>query len=130
MSNPTELNEKEETLASMWGTLLIFVGFSALEIWVLVYGNLTFEKWKDWLFVLGAFMFPILALVSAHNLTRDERLQGVSRKLALLVKWVLAAPFALVVIAATIWLLISIFGWFASIPGWAAVIIVILLLKR
>lgn len=130
MSTTSQGDTKEETLASKWGTLILFVGFSVLEACALVYGNLTFEKWKDWLIVFGAFMFPVLALVSAHSLTKDTRLQGINRKLAVYVKWVLAAPFALIAITLAMWLLFSIFGWFASIPGWAAVIIILLFLKR
>lgn len=130
MNTTTENGEKEETLASKWGSLLIFIGFSALEVWVLIYGNLTFEKWRDWLFILGAFMFPLLALTSSHAITEDIRLQGTARKVAVFLKWILAAPFALIAVAVAIWLLSSVVGWFASIPGWAAVIIILLLLKR
>jgi hypothetical protein len=60
MSTTSQGDTKEETLASKWGTLILFVGFSVLEACALVYGNLTFEKWKDWLIVFGAFMFPVL----------------------------------------------------------------------
>jgi hypothetical protein len=47
MSTTSQGETKEETLGSKWGTLLLFIGLSVLEAWVLVSGNLTFVRWKD-----------------------------------------------------------------------------------
>lgn len=120
----------EESLKQKWLNLLIFMGFSILELWVLFFGNLTFDRWKDWIILCGAFFFPFMALISAGSLANDSRLTGPRKNLALVLKWLLAAPFALVGLAIAGWALYSTFGWFATIPSWAAVIILILLFKR
>ena len=123
-------SETEETLNQKWFNLLTFSGFSVLEIWVLFYGNLTFERWKDWLIVGGAFFFPIMALISAGNLAHDSRLVGPLKTLVSGFMWLLALPFALIALGIVGWAMFSIFGWFATIPTWAAVIILLLLLKK
>lgn len=120
----------EETLNQKWFNLLVFFGFSIFELWSLFYGNLTFEHWKDWLIVGGAFFFPIMALISAGNLAHDTRLVGPIKTVVLGFMWLLALPFVLIALAITGWALYSIFGWFATIPVWAAVIILLLLFKK
>ena len=120
----------EEGLKQKWFNLLTFLGFSILELWVLFFGNLTFERWKDWIIVGGAFFFPLMALRSASSLANDSRLTDPSKNLALAIKWLLAAPFVLIGLVIAGWALYSIFGWFATIPSWAAVIILILLFKK
>ena len=119
-----------ETLASKWLTLVLWLGFSALEIWLLLFGNLKFDHWKAWVIALGAVFFPFMALWSAAELTSDKRLTGALRRGAVAIKWLLAAPFVIVATILIGWLLFAVLGWFASIPLWAAVIIILLLIKK
>jgi hypothetical protein len=63
---------------------------------------------------------------------RQERLLTVFGSVVRLVRFVVLAPIVLIIvlIAAVLvgWGLFSAFGWFATIPSWAAVIIVLLVL--
>lgn len=120
----------EKGVKEKWKTLLFWLGFSVLGIWALIYGNLTFEKWKDWLIVGTAFYFPLMAFDSARNLESDPRVVGMAKSIARMCQWILAAPFVIVALSVAGWLLFSFFGWLATIPAWAAVIIILLLLRR
>ncbi|KZC20689.1 MULTISPECIES: hypothetical protein [Rhodanobacter] len=128
MNEVREAQAFDQTLAGKWGLVILFVGFSALEIWALFSGVVTLAHWKGWLIAGGAVFFPIMALWSAIDLTRDSRLIGIARHLATAIKWLLALPFVLVAVAFIGWLLYQAAGWLATIPSWAAVIIVLLLL--
>ncbi|SFK45166.1 hypothetical protein SAMN05192579_10314 [Rhodanobacter glycinis] len=128
MNEVREAQAFDQTLAGKWGVLILFIAFSALEIWALFSGVVTLEHWRGWLIAGGAVLFPFLALWSAIELTKDNRLIGAARHLATAIKWLLALPFVLVAVALIGWLLYQTFGWFATIPSWAAVIIVLLLL--
>ena len=57
-----------ETRREKWTTFLIFVGASILEASVLTFGNLIFEKWRDWIIVGGALFFPVLAAIFWESL--------------------------------------------------------------
>lgn len=85
MSSP---NEQEATAPQMegleekWSDLLVWLGFSALELRVLVHNNLTFEGWRDWSIVAGAFFFPLAALGLAYSLANDPRVAGIGKIIA------------------------------------------------
>ena len=119
-----------DTLSSMWWTLAVHLAFSVLEIWLLTSGNLKFEHWKDWFIAFGAIFFPFMALLSAYALTSDIRLKGHLRSIALTIQWLLAVPFLSIAAGILGWLLFSLIGWFATIPAWAAVIIILLLVRQ
>lgn len=110
-------------------TFLAFLLFSILEIGVLVYIRPDFTHWRDWIIAAGAIFFPILAVISflsmRRNWTGDQTDSVIMRTLGFIV----LAPIALVAIVIVGFALYAAFGWFGTIPSWAAVIIVLLLLK-
>src|SRR5882672_12686935 len=116
----------KETPKEKWINFLAFVGFSALEIGVLIWGNLTFQKWRDWVIVAGALFFPILAMISLRGIRNDWTNEESDRAFWKVFGWLFALPFILGAVAVAIWILFVFFGWLATIPGWAAVIIILL----
>lgn len=67
-----------------------------------------------------------LALLVAANEGWDRaRLVAVEGRF---VTWLWAAPLGLIAAGLGLWAVVALFGWLGSIPGWAAVIIVLLIL--
>ncbi len=114
-------------------TFLIFLFLSALEIWALFTRDMRFEKWADWIIVGGAVMFPLLAFQSGRAMRNNWSAERSDQAVKRMFSWLLATPFLLAAAALGLWAVLAVFGWLGSIPGWAAVIIfllVLLLLKR
>ena len=109
-------------------TFAIFVFFSALEIAGLFYQPPTFSTLKDWIVVGGAIFFPIMAIISfrvLRNNWTDEQIDQVTMRT---LGYVVLVPVAIVAAVLVGIALFSAFGWLATIPSWAAVIIVLLVL--
>jgi hypothetical protein len=105
-----------------------FVFFSALEIGYLFYMQPTFSTLGDWTILGGAIFFPIMAILSffaMRNNWSDEQADRITMRT---LGYVVLAPIALIVAVLVGIALFSAFGWFATIPSWAAVIIVLLVL--
>lgn len=111
-----------------WSSLAIFGFFSLLEIFVLSSQPVDFSRWRYWLIASGAVFFPIMALLSLLAIVFDWSNDKSDRAF----KWTFGLIFLgpLVLVAAVVggYFLLSAFGWFATIPSWAAVIIVLLVL--
>lgn len=120
----SEAKRRRELRSQFWG----FVAFSLFEIGYLVYRPPTFSTWRDWIIAGGAILFPIMAIISfrsmRNNWTPEQEDQVATRTLG----YVFLAPFLLVGIVLIGIALFSAFGWLATVPSWAAVIIVLLIL--
>ena len=111
--------------SAKWTWFLLALGFSALEISVLVFGNLTFATWKDWVIAAGAVFFPVLAVLTCLDLVNDwsdDKSDRVTRTIFI------GIPLAVCALLLVSWMLWSFFGWIVTIPIWAAVIIILLIL--
>lgn len=108
-----------------WTTFVVFLVFSALEIGLLVFGELDFTKWRDWLIVVGAIFCPVLTVIAGVALVKDWSIEKSDRVLNRTLGCLIGAPIATLV---GVWVLTSFFGWFSTIPLWAAVIIVLLVI--
>jgi LytS/YehU family sensor histidine kinase len=130
MNENNDPQTQPESIKQELSTLIYGLGFSALGVWVLVYENLKFDHWKDWLIVVSTIFSLLMTFGAANILAKDAGVTGVVNTVAVAVKWLLLAPFFAMAVGIAGWLLFSIFGWMGSIPAWAAIIIVILLVKR
>lgn len=112
-----------------WLVVFFFIGLFLLNIWAFFYSE-EIEKNSNWVYIFGFFFYPIIIFIETTELVNDSRLVGVSKSIAGFIWLVFAFPLIFVGIGTAIWLLFLVFGWLAAIPAWAAVIIIILLLKR
>jgi hypothetical protein len=106
----------------------ICVLFSALAIGYLFYQPPTFSNLKDWVTLGGAIFLPPLAIINffgMRNNWSDEQADQIAKQTF---GYVVLAPIALIVAVLAGIMLFSAFGWFATIPSWAAIIIVLLVL--
>lgn len=105
-----------------------FLGFSALEISHFVFNGIKLEKVGDWIILVGAVLFPIMTIVSwrslRNNWTAEEEDRAATRTLG----YIVLIPIILVAVIVTGYALFSLYGWLATIPSWAAVIILLLIL--
>ena len=76
-----------ETRREKWTTFLIFVGASILEASVLTFGNLIFEKWRDWIIVGGTLFFPVLAAIFWESLRSNWSASDSDRVTAMNTYW-------------------------------------------
>ena len=117
------------------GLAFVFcASLSAFMIGHLIYNRSTFSDAGDWIMLGGGIWFllwAILSLFAMRNNWGDEQFARFDR-ISETVGYVVLAPVALIAIALIAVLagvaLFSAFGWFATIPSWAAVIIVLLVL--
>jgi hypothetical protein len=108
--------------------LLVFVFFSVFEISYLLYSQPTFSKLGDWIILGGAFFFPIMALISWRSIRNDWSAEKEDQTITRTFGSIVLAPILLVVAVVAGFALFSAFGWLATIPSWAAVIIILLVL--
>lgn len=118
------LHRRESLLSGIF-----FLGFAALEAWLFQSGELDRRaEWLTWLVGLGAIGFFAAGLFSlvawAKNWNADETEKTGQDLLGCAV----AIPFVVVGVLIAAWLLFSALGWLTSIPAWAGVIIVLLVL--
>ena len=91
----TGTSARPESRRDKWIIFLLFLGFSALEVAVLVFGHLTFEKWGDWIIAGGAVFFPILTVLSGKSLANDWTAEESDRTVGKVFGWIIAAPFVI-----------------------------------
>jgi hypothetical protein len=111
-----------------WSTFFGFVAFSIFEIGYLIWQPPTFALLRDWIILGGAIFFPIMAVISYVSLCKSWTPQQEDRATTRTLGFIFLAPVALVGIVLAGFMLFSAFGWFATIPSWAAVIIMLLVL--
>jgi hypothetical protein len=100
----------------------------SFEIGYLFYDPPTFSSLKDWIILGGAIFFPIMAILSffaIRNNWTDEQADRITMRT---LGYVVLAPISLILVVLAGFGLFSAFGWLASIPSWAAVIIILLVL--
>jgi len=107
----------------------VLVLFSVLAIGGLLFNPPTSSDWRDWIVLVGVILLPIITAIVLYrsmrnNWTAEQEEQTLKRTLG----YVVLAPIALIVAVLAGVVLFSAFGWLASIPSWAAVIIVLLVL--
>lgn len=108
---------------------IFFLGFAALEVWLFQSGELHRRaEWLTWLVGVAAVCFfaaGVFSLVAwAKNWNAEETEKTGQEMLGCAV----AIPFVAVAVVVAAWLLFSALGWLTSIPAWAVVIIVLLVL--
>jgi len=101
-------------------TFLGFLAVSILEVYVLMSGYRT-SDWRDWLIVGGAIFFPLFTVFSWRVWRNDWSPERSDQAAGRLFGWLFVTPFI-------IWALFLVVGWFATIPVWATVIIMLLFL--
>jgi hypothetical protein len=105
-----------------------FLLFSVLEIGYLLYSRLTFTVWRDWIFLGGAVLFSIMTIISWRSMRNNRTAEQEDRAVTLTFGYIVAGPIILLIAVLAGFALFSMFGWLATIPSWAAVIIVLLVL--
>jgi hypothetical protein len=105
-----------------------FVFFSVFELGYLFFSRPTFSSLVDWLILAGAIFFPIMALISWRSMRNDWSVEKEDQTFTRTFGYIVLAPILLVVAVIAGFALFSAFGWLATIPSWAAVIIVLLVL--
>ena len=104
---------------------LAFLAFSVFEIGYLVIHGVKLETVRDWIILLGAIFFPICALLSFFAMQRQWSAEQEDRVFTRTLGWIVLGPIVLILAGVGLY---AAFGWFAAIPSWAAVIIVLLVL--
>jgi peptidoglycan/LPS O-acetylase OafA/YrhL len=125
MSEETQRADQLLRRRQQLGVVACFGLFSLLSIWVLVYRTPTFVNWRDWITVLAAFFFPLLTFLSLLSLWRGWSADHEERIVLRTLGYIVVTP---VILLAVIIGGYFAFGWFATIPSWAAVVIVLLVL--
>jgi len=138
--NPRSRNDK-------WATFFILLSLSLAHLGGWLSGDLKFETLTDWYFLFTAISFTALTAVSWKRLENkwsiNHSKQLIKKGLVFLLKavnhskqvikkvlvFLLKAVFVIFLVAVVGWVLVSFFGWLGTIPLWAAVIIVLLILK-
>ena len=114
-----------------WGqifALLFSLSFSALEIGVLIFAPPKFDHWTDWLIVGGAILFPIMAIFLFISMLAGWSAEREEQAFTRTIGCIFLTPVVLIIVAVAGFALYSAFGWLGTIPTWAAVIIVLLVL--
>jgi hypothetical protein len=93
MNENNDPQTQPESIKQELSTLIYGLGFSALGVWVLVYENLKFDHWKDWLIVVSTIFSLLMTFGAANILAKDAGVTGVVNTVAVAVKWLLLAPF-------------------------------------
>jgi hypothetical protein len=113
-------------------SFVLFALISAFWAGYLFYHPPTFSTVGDWVIVAGAIFFAIWAITALCGMLNGWTAEQEDKALGRTMGFVVFAPVALVVAALVAGLagvtLFSTFGWLATIPSWAAVIIVLLVL--
>lgn len=126
----TSTSSRSETRREKLTFFILFLGFSILEVAVLAFSHPTFEKWGDWMIAGGALLFPILTVLSWKSLISNWSVEESDHAVGKVFGWIIAAPVIVAALVLVGWALFSFLGWLATIPVWAAVIIILLLLRR
>ena len=111
---------------------LWFLFFSVLEIGGLIWLWPRLSAIGVWFIVAGIILFLTMAVVSWRSMRNTWTAEQEDHAATRVLGYVFLGPVALVAFLVAFVLagaaLYSIFGWFATIPSWAAVIIVLLVL--
>lgn len=128
---PTDRSQ-EASLKEKWGSFGFFFGVSLLEVLLLLTEVVSIANWMGWLILTSAIIFSIMSVISLISIINHwsiEKEESIVEKImGFLVGTPVVLVLILVAIALLVWAAISVFGWFGSIPSWAAVIIVLLIL--
>jgi hypothetical protein len=119
-----EAEWRRERRNSFW----TWAGLSVLVIGYLIWKPPTFSTWRDWFIVGGAIFFPVLAIVSFISMRKEWTPHQEDWVFRRTLGYMILGPILLVAIVIGGILLYSAFGWLGTIPSWAAVIIVLLVL--
>jgi Ca2+/Na+ antiporter len=117
-----------ERLRAQRRTFYTFLFFSAFEIGALASGLVSLATWGGWIVLFGAFFFPVMAVISLVGILKNWTVEQEDRAFTRTFGYIFGVPIILVAFILAGWVLFSTFGWLASIPSWAAVIIVLLVL--
>ena len=117
----TQLDERRERLFP----LRIFVFFSIFLIGYLFFRPPTFSNLGDWIIVGGAFLTPVLALISWLSIRNDWSVQKEEQTSMRTLGYIVLAPVLLLMALIAGF---ALYSAFATIPSWAAVIIILLAL--
>ena len=121
------IDQSKISNSESWGTFLGFVAISALEIFVLFEYSLPPSTFKDWIIFGGAILFPVGAILSLIGILKNWSVEESDNAFSKTFGLILATPFIIALLGFIVWLLYNFVGWLATIPLWAAVIIVLLL---
>ena len=110
-------------------TGIFFLGMAALEAWLFQSGELDRKaEWLTWLVGLGAVGFLAAGVFSLFAWAKNWNAEETEKTGQDVLGCAVAIPFVVVGLLIAAWLLFSALGWLTSIPAWAAVIIVLLVL--
>lgn len=123
-----EDNEQEQSTSKFDNPLfqvILFGGFSIFGIYMIMTDSLSHkQEWVEWLMYFGYFVFfPtmfVISLLSYFKGWNDEESDSIVMKTF---GWMFGAPIIITIIGI---ILFFIGNYFASIPSWAAIIIVLL----
>jgi hypothetical protein len=74
-------------------------------------------------------LFPMLAVISGMGLLKNWSIEESERATNRVIGWIIAIPLIVAAFVIATWGIVSFFGWLATIPSWAAVIIILLLIN-
>lgn len=108
---------------------VFFLGFAALEAWVFQSGELERKaEWVTWLVGISAIGFLAAGIFSLLAWAKNWSPEDYDVAGTKTWNWVVGTPLVIGGGLLALWLSLSAFGWLTSIPAWAAVIIVLLVL--
>jgi hypothetical protein len=109
-------------------TFFIFLFFSAFEVGYLIFGDVSLTTWGGRVILFGAFFFPIFAVISWRSMRNNWSAQREDDAAMRIIGWMFGVPIILATLVLGGWALYSALGWLGTIPSWAAVIIILLII--
>lgn len=122
--------DKPPTAAGTAFAIVFFLGMAGLDVWLLMQPTTKFDKWITWLFVFGLFFMPSWAWTSWTGFRSGKTDREIDDQMGSSMFKLLMAPILLTLAGLACWALFAVIGWFATIPLWAAVIILLLIFKK
>jgi hypothetical protein len=120
--------DSHESLLSKWGILILCLVFVAGMAYEVTTGSEFDKGWKFWLVCLAMLTLGVVVIVRLLSITNGWTVGEEEKANDKIFTFLGCLPFALAGIAVAAFAVFSFLGWFASIPSWAAVIIVLMVL--
>jgi hypothetical protein len=122
------MDEQPETKREKLVQPLVFLLFSVFFFGYWFYRPPTFSTWQDWIIVGGAVFCPIMAIFMWVSIPNTWSAEKEDQAFMQTLGYLVLVPILLVLAVIAGFALFSTFGWLATIPSWAAIITILLVL--
>ena len=117
-----------DTPLSKWGEFLVFLFLGVYATYLVFLGDGFKKEWVLWLIACSIPVWCAFSVFSLLSIIKGWTNREVESKGNKAFRYAIATPFALAGIALVLSHLMALFGWFSSIPSWATVMIILMVL--